>query len=127
MNQNIIDRLNHLADEKEPFLFVINYDGMEAYIRKLSEISPEECLYDFEGITNVKRQLRSASAKPQMWTVHEPDFVEYKKVLRLSRATFCVVTVSLLTLPVRWLWIATFHLMIFFKGKRQVQDSREDR
>ena len=79
MNQKIIDRLNHLADEKEPFLFVINYDGTEAYIRKLSEISPEECLYDFEGITNVKRQLRSASAKPQMWTVHEPDFVEYKK------------------------------------------------
>lgn len=79
MNQNIIDRLNHLADEKEPFLFVINYDGTEAYIRKLSEVSPEECLYDFEGITNVKRQLRSASAKPQMWKVHEPDFVEYTK------------------------------------------------
>lgn len=79
MNQKIIDRLNHLADEKEPFLFVINYDGTEAYIRKLSEISPEECLYDFEGITNVKRQLRSASAKQQMWKVHEPDFVEYTK------------------------------------------------
>lgn len=79
MNQNIIDRLNHLADEKEPFLFVINYDGTEAYIRKLSEISPEECLYDFEGITNVKRQLRSASAKQQMWKVHEPDFGEYTK------------------------------------------------
>ena len=113
MNQNIIDRLNHLADEKEPFLFVINYDGTEAYIRKLSEISPEECLYDFEGITNVKRQLRSASAKQQMWKVHEPDLGEYT-VLRLLRATFCVVTVSLLTLPARWLWIATFHLMIFF-------------
>ena len=79
MNQKIIDRLNHLADEKEPFLFVINYDGTEAYIRKLSEISPEECLYDFEGITNVKRQLRSASAKQQMWKVHEPDFGEYTK------------------------------------------------
>lgn len=79
MNQKIIDCLNHLTDEKEPFLFVINYDGTEAYIRKLSEISPEECLYDFEGITNVKRQLRSASAKPQMWKVHEPDFVEYTK------------------------------------------------
>ena len=35
MNKNIIDRLNRLADEKEPFLFVINYDGTEAYIRKL--------------------------------------------------------------------------------------------
>ena len=73
MNQKIIDRLNHLADEKEPFLFVINYDGTEAYIRKLSEISPEECLYDFEGITNVKRQLRSASAKQHLCQGQQPN------------------------------------------------------
>ena len=33
MKQNIIDRINHLANEKEPFLFVINYAGSEAYIR----------------------------------------------------------------------------------------------
>ena len=53
MKQNIIDRINHLADEKEPFLFVVNYAGSEAYIRKLSEIATDECLYDFEGITNI--------------------------------------------------------------------------
>ena len=51
MKQNIIDRINHLANEKEPFLFVINYAGSEAYIQKLSEIAIDECLYDFEGIT----------------------------------------------------------------------------
>lgn len=50
MKQNIIDRINHLANEKEPFLFVVNYAGSEAYIRKLSEIATDECLYDFEGI-----------------------------------------------------------------------------
>lgn len=54
MKQNIIDRINHLANEKEPFLFVINYAGSEAYIRKLSEIAIDECLYDFEGITKCK-------------------------------------------------------------------------
>lgn len=59
MKQNIIDRINHLANEKEPFLFVGNYAGSEAYIRKLSEIAIDECLYDFEGITNVIRQSLS--------------------------------------------------------------------
>lgn len=54
MKQNIIDRINHLANEKEPFLFVINYAGSEAYIQKLSEIAIDECLYDFEGITKCK-------------------------------------------------------------------------
>ena len=29
MKQNIIDRINHLANEKEPFLFVVNYAGSE--------------------------------------------------------------------------------------------------
>ena len=37
MKQEIINQLNQLAKENEPFLFVINYEGTEAYIRKLSE------------------------------------------------------------------------------------------
>ena len=79
MKQNIIDRLNHLADEKDPFLFVVNYAGTEAYIRKLSEVAPEEFLYDFEGITNAKRQALSASVQLPTWSVHEPDFEDYTK------------------------------------------------
>lgn len=79
MEQDIIDRLNRLAGESEPFLFVINYAGTEAYVRKLSEIDPDECLYDFEGVTNVKRQSHLASAKQPMWKVHEPDFASYAR------------------------------------------------
>ena len=79
MKQNIIDRLNLFAGEKEPFLFVVNYAGTEAYIRKLSEIALDECLYDFEGITNVKRQSLSTSAKNPMWKVYEPNFEDYTK------------------------------------------------
>ena len=79
MKQNIIDRINHLANEKEPFLFVVNYAGSEAYIRKLSEIAIDECLYDFEGITNVKRQSLSSVTKRPTWKVFEPNFEDYTK------------------------------------------------
>ncbi len=79
MKQNIIECLNHLAGEKNPFLFVINYMGTEAYIRKLSDIDSRECLYDFEGVTNAKRQVLSASVQQPMWKVHEPDFESYTK------------------------------------------------
>ena len=79
MKQNIIDRLNLLADEKDSFLFVINYMGTEAYIWKLSEVAPEECLYDFEGITNAKRQALSASVQLPTWSVHEPNIEDYTK------------------------------------------------
>lgn len=79
MKQNIIDCINHLANEKEPFLFVVNYAGSEAYIRKLSEIAIGECLYDFEGITNVKRQSLSSVTKHPTWKVFEPNFEDYTK------------------------------------------------
>ena len=79
MKQDFIDRINSLAEEKEPFLFVINYAGTEAYIRKLSDITADECIYDFEGITNVKQQPRSVSVKQPMWNVHKPDFGNYAK------------------------------------------------
>lgn len=52
MKQKIIDKINRLASQKEPFLFVINYQADEAFIRKLSDINPEECLFDFEGRGN---------------------------------------------------------------------------
>ena len=53
MRQEIIDRMNITAAGGEPFLFVIDYEGDGAYIHKLSEINPQECLYDFEGVGNV--------------------------------------------------------------------------
>lgn len=77
MKQNITDHLNQLAGDNESFLFVINYAGTEAYISKLSEISPDECLYDFEGINNVKRQSPLKSTKQPLWKVHEPVFGDY--------------------------------------------------
>lgn len=52
MKQKIIDKINRLASQDEPFLFVINYQGDKAFIRLLSDINPEECLFDFEGRGN---------------------------------------------------------------------------
>ena len=53
MKQEIIDKINQLASQDEPFLFVINYQGDKAFIRLLSDINPEECLFDFEGRGNL--------------------------------------------------------------------------
>lgn len=79
MEQKITDRLNHLAGEGEPFLFVINYAGSDAYIRKLSEIAPDKCLYDFEGITNVGEQYCPASMPMPKWKVAEIKMEDYKR------------------------------------------------
>ena len=57
MKQDIIERINLLAQEGDPFLFVVNFQGDDAFIQKLSDIDPRECLYDFEGTSNVGRQV----------------------------------------------------------------------
>ena len=50
MKQEIINSINILAKENEPFLFVISYDGDDAYVSRLTDIDPQFCMYDFEGI-----------------------------------------------------------------------------
>lgn len=46
MKQEIIERINLLAQEGAPFLFVVNYQGDDAFIQKLSDIDPQECLFN---------------------------------------------------------------------------------
>ena len=58
MKQEIIDKINRLASQDEPFLFVINYQGDKAFIRQLSDINPEECLFDFEGRGNSSDEMK---------------------------------------------------------------------
>ena len=61
MKQEIIDKINRLASQDEPFLFVINYQGDKAFIRLLSDINPEECLFEFEGRGNLSHVWKETS------------------------------------------------------------------
>ena len=71
MKQEIIDKINRLASQDEPFLFVINYQGDKAFIRLLSDIIPEECLFDFEGRGNLshawKETLKEGTSEKETW------------------------------------------------------------
>ena len=71
MKQEIIDKINRLASQDEPFLFVINYQGDKAFIRLLSDINPEECLFDFEGRGNFsharKETLKEEISEKETW------------------------------------------------------------
>lgn len=79
MESKIIKEINDLANEGEPFLFVINYLGTEAYIRKLSDITPGECLYDFEGLDNINNGITETLPSCIQWDVDAPRFEDYKK------------------------------------------------
>lgn len=81
----MIDHINLLASQGDDFLFVINYLGTKAYIKKLTEVNPDECLYDFEGTSNVPA-LSCQQEKLDKWQVFPPSFGEYKKSFQHVKA-----------------------------------------
>lgn len=86
MTQEIIDRINLLAREGDPFLFVINYRGDDAFIRKLADIDPRECLYDFEGTDNVEETTARALPSSVTWEVDAPKYDDYSRSLNIVKS-----------------------------------------
>lgn len=86
MTQEIIDRINLLAREGDPFLFVINYRGDDAFIRKLADIDPRECLYDFEGTGNVEETTARALPSSVTWEVDAPRYDDYSRSLNIVKS-----------------------------------------
>ena len=85
MKQEIIDKINRLASQDEPFLFVINYQGDKAFIRLLSDINPEECLFDFEGKGNISDSRKNDSEEISKeiseisWQIPPPHYKDYER------------------------------------------------
>lgn len=87
MKQEIINNINLLAKECAPFLFVINYDGDDAYIRRLKDIEPEECLYDFEGMSNVGNTAIDRHALPSAirWDINALTYESYERSFNIVK------------------------------------------
>ena len=99
MKQEIIDKINQLASQDEPFLFVINYQGDKAFIRLLSDINPEECLFDFEGRGNFshawKETLKEEISEKEtwkkeisetIWQIEPPLYEDYERSFNIVKS-----------------------------------------
>lgn len=85
MNKDIIDRLNELGSSGKPFLFVVDYKGDKAYIKKLSEIDVGECLYDFGSHTNAVGGCASQLPAEIEWEVDAPKYDEYERSFNIVK------------------------------------------
>ena len=109
MKQEIIDKINQLASQNEPFLFVINYQGDKAFIRLLSDINPEECLFDFEGRGNLshawketwkegtwkegtwkegtwKKKISEEEISETTWQIEPPLYEDYERSFNIVKS-----------------------------------------
>lgn len=99
MKQEIIDKINQLASQDEPFLFVINYQGDKAFIHLLSGINPEECLFDFEGRGNLshawketwkegtsEKEIWKEEISETTWQIEPPLYEDYERSFNIVKS-----------------------------------------
>ncbi|OJJ22603.1 aminodeoxychorismate synthase component I [marine bacterium AO1-C] len=79
MNQaQAIEQMNRYGAAKTPFLFIIDFEGTTAYIKKLSEIDAQEVLYDIRGKQNVVAN-QSKLNKEVTFQKKPMPFVQYQQ------------------------------------------------
>lgn len=54
--KDFIETINKWSFDKTPFLFLIDFEMQKPIAFRLADISPDEFMYDFNGITNVDKQ-----------------------------------------------------------------------
>ena len=138
MKQEIIDKINRLASQDEPFLFVINYQGDKAFIRLLSDIIPEECLFDFEGRGNFshawketwkegtseketwKKETLKEEISETTWQIEPPLYEDYERSFNIVKSNIMAGNSYLTNLTCRVLVSCNLSLEEIFhraKGK----------
>mgnify|MGYP001151768033 CR=1 FL=1 len=79
MNQaQAIEQMNQYGAAKIPFLFIIDFEGTTAYIKKLSEVNPQEVLYDIRGTRNTSGN-HGRLAKQVIFQKKPQPFAQYRQ------------------------------------------------
>lgn len=79
--QQGIAKINRLASERRPFLFVLDYALLHPIILPLEEIDPEEILYDINGMTNAVAGEKKHDGKLSL-VKHPVPFPEYHRAFK---------------------------------------------
>jgi para-aminobenzoate synthetase component 1 len=77
LEKEFLHIVNRLGEKREPFLFIIDYEGKHPWVKSLREISPDEVLYDVNGISNLTSV--PAIQKPLHFTSTPVDEQRYRE------------------------------------------------
>ncbi len=79
-----IVRMNELASRHRPFVFLIDYNQQEIYVEEPNAISPEEWLYNLNGVTNeCFKDEPETLPKPVQWIPSPQSFEQYERSFRI--------------------------------------------
>jgi para-aminobenzoate synthetase component 1 len=79
--KHTIDTLNRLGSERNPFLFVIDFEKKTPWICPLQEVNHKEVLFEINGFSNVKQQ--AGLKKPLDFDVEAVDKFRYQEAFNI--------------------------------------------
>lgn len=109
--EKAVEQMNRWGQERQPFLFLIDYDRKQIYADRPEQISTSEVLYDFGEYTNRKEDEVPSLPSEIRWETFPPSLADYalsfRKVKKaiyagnsyLVNLTCCVPVTTNLTLP----------------------------
>ena len=79
-----IARMNELACLNKPFVFLIDYAQKEIYVEEPDAVSPDEWIYNLNGITNEPVfQENDVLPETVQWTPYQQSFEQYERSFRI--------------------------------------------
>lgn len=73
----MLDKMNRLGRERIPFLFVLDFELKNPLIIPLSEVDPNEIMYDMEGLSNSSIVSGEISGKEWYWQKYPVSEARY--------------------------------------------------
>lgn len=98
--ENAIARMNELSKADVPFIFVIDYAAERSIVLPVSEVNPDECLFDFGTISNAAN-TRPENTEAVSWQGHFPAAEDYRKSFEIVEHYLHNGTISLINLTCR--------------------------
>lgn len=78
-----VQRINELATQGKPFIFIINYAQDGSYIEEVNAVDPSQLLYQLNGYTNAPTpecgSIDKKHTESVLWEPHPISFPQYKK------------------------------------------------
>jgi len=75
--RKIKKRIQSLADEKKPFLFVLNFDGKKAFVEPLDQCADKDVLFKVKHLKNYESPV--PSKEPFTFSKYPISKEKYKK------------------------------------------------
>lgn len=98
--KNAIARMNELSKAHIPFIFIIDYAAENSIVLPVSEVNPEECLFDFGEISNAAN-AKAQNTNPVSWLGDFLTAAEYRKSFEIVKKHLQSGAISLINLTCR--------------------------